>query len=164
MIEVHDNKVPFYVQQQVYNFVINSIFRIKGWEDRNDTDITKYDLHSNWTKQDIKDSGLYPYLEAIHSFDKFDKCMVNLTKPGDHYYTHCHGADEMVVLYYANLEWRDGWAGETMFYNDKRESTKSYDYVPGRIIKFDGTQPHSIRPQSFIGPQYRFTISTFFKV
>ena len=73
MIEVHDNKLPFYVQQQVYNFIINSMFRIKGWEDRNDTDIKKYDLHSNWTLEDIKGSGLYPYLEAIHSFDKFDK-------------------------------------------------------------------------------------------
>ena len=105
-------------------------------------------------------------METIPSadFSKWFKTTVTLTHAGDHYYTHCHGEDEMVILYYANLEWRDGWAGETMFYNDRRESIKSYDYVPGRIIKFDGKQPHSIRPQSFIGPQYRFTISTFFKV
>ena len=44
MIEVHDNRVPFYVQQHVYDFILNSNFRILGWEDRDD--IVKYDLHS----------------------------------------------------------------------------------------------------------------------
>ena len=39
----------------------------------------------------------------------------------------------------------------------------AYDYVPGRLLMFDGTEPHSIRPQSFSGPQYRFTVSVFFK-
>ena len=161
MIEVHDNKVPFYIQQYIYDFVLNSTFRIRGWEDRDD--IKKYDLHSSWTLEELKASKLYSYIEKLYPFDNFDKCIVNLTKPGDHYYTHTHGDDTMVVLYYVNLEWRDGWAGETMFYDDNRNSTNSYDYVPGRLLKFDGKQPHSIRPQSFIGPDYRFTISTFFK-
>lgn len=163
MIEIQDNKVPFYIQQHVYNFILNSTFRIKGWEDRDDVDIEKYDLHSPWSLEDLKASKLYPYINELYSFDKFDKCIVNLTKPGDHYYTHTHGEDTTVVLYYANLEWKDGWAGETMFYDDYRNSTKSYDYVPGRLLKFDGKQPHSIRPQSFIGPHYRFTVSTFFR-
>ena len=161
MIEVHDNKVPFYIQQYIYDFVLNSTFRIKGWEDRDD--IKKYDLHSSWTLDELKASKLYSYIEKLHPFDNFDKCIVNLTKPGDHYYTHTHGDDTMVVLYYVNLEWKDGWAGETMFYDDNRNPTNSYGYVPGRLLKFDGKQPHSIRPQSFIGPDYRFTISTFFK-
>ena len=65
-------------------------------------------------------------------------------------------------MYYANLEWRDEWHGETLFYDHNRVSTNAYQYTPGRILEFDGSLPHSIRPQSFIGPQYRFTVSTFF--
>ena len=46
MIKIHDNKVPFYIQQYVYNFILNSTFRIKGWEiDRDDIEIKKYDIH-----------------------------------------------------------------------------------------------------------------------
>ena len=163
MIEIHDNKVPFYNQQRIYNCVLNSNYQIKGWEDRDDIEIKKYDIHSRWSLADLKTSKLYDYIEKIQPFDKFDKCIVNLTKPSDHYFTHTHGEDTMVVLYYVNLEWKDGWAGETMFYDDNRIETKSFSYVPGRLLKFDGKQPHSIRPQSSIGPDYRFTISTFFK-
>ena len=43
------------------------------------------------------------------------------------------------------------------------EAKNAYEFTPGRIIIFNGTVPHSIRPQSFNAPQYRFTVSTFFK-
>ena len=161
MIKVFDNKVPYHVQSDVYNFIINSTFELKGWQDRND--IEKFDLHSKWSIDDIRNSKLYPYIDNIQSFDNFDYCMVNLTKPGDHYYTHTHGEGSNIVLYYANLEWQDGWAGETLFYDDQRNCKMAYDYVPGRLLMFDGTEPHSIRPQSFSGPQYRFKVSVFFK-
>lgn len=163
MIEVYDNTVPFHIQQHAYDFILNSHFKIKGWEDRDDTDLIKYDLHSRWSIDDLKAAKLFSFIEKINSFDTWQKCVVNLTKPGDHYYTHTHGEHSDVVLYYANLEWRDEWAGETMFYDDNRIPTKAYSYTPGRFIKFDGSIPHSIRPQSFIGPQYRFTITNFFR-
>ena len=35
-------------------------------------------------------------------------------------------------------------------------------YVPGRIILFDGTTPHAIRPQSSMAPKFRFSVSVFF--
>ena len=164
MIKVYDNIVPFHVQQFVYEFIVSSSFRIKGWEDRDDIEIEKSDLHSRWTLEDLKNSKLSSYINSVISNDDvFDKCIVNLTKPSDYYYTHTHGEDTSVVLYYANLEWRDGWAGETIFYDEQRVPTNAYEYTPGRLLKFSGDLPHSIRPQSFKAPQYRFTVSTFFK-
>jgi len=167
MIKTYDNTVPFNIQQIVYNTVLNSLFRIKGWEDRDDLDINGANLHSNWSLEDLKESRLFPYvynlvLEDDDSKD-FDKCIVNLTKPGDSYYTHTHGDDTTVVLYYVNLEWQDGWAGETLFYDDERNLMSAFEYTPGRILKFSGDTPHTIRPQSFKAPQYRFTISVFFR-
>jgi len=53
--------------------------------------------------------------------------------------------------------WREGWDGETII------DGKVYEYTPGRLIKMDGTQVHSMKPQSIIGPNFRFTIATFFE-
>jgi len=170
MIKIYDNTVPFNVQQIVYNRILHSLFRIKGWEDRHDLDMNKPDLHSNWSFEDLSESKLFPYIYKALNADGgstvvkgFDKCIVNLTKPGDYHYTHTHGDNTTVVLYYANLEWQDGWAGETLFYDDERNLMSACEYTPGRILKFSGDTPHTIRPQSFKAPQFRFTISVFFK-
>ena len=66
MIKVFDNKVPYHVQSDVYNFIINSTFELKGWQDRND--IEKFDLHSKWSIDDIRNSKLYPYIDNIQSY------------------------------------------------------------------------------------------------
>ena len=68
------------------------------------------------------------------------------------------------VLYYINLDWRDGWHGETLFYNPNNLKEIIYTslYIPGRIILFDGSIPHAIRPQSIKAPKFRFTLSLFF--
>jgi len=163
-IKIYDNSVPFCIRQRIYKFIINSTFMIQGWDDSDDLEIKKSDLHSNFSLEDLKNCNLYPYISKIHSFDNFDKCVVNLTKPGDYHYTHTHGEKTTVILYYANLEWRDSWAGETIFYDNYKNNIAAYEYTPGRLLKFNGISPHSIRPQSFNGPQYRFTVSTFFKV
>ena len=160
MIKIHDNKVPFHVQEHAFNFTLSSNFRL-GWKDR--YEMQKMEIHSVWSLDDLKNSMLYPYIEDLISFDRWEKCIVNLTKAGDHYYAHAHGDNSRVILYYANLEWHDEWGGETVFYDHNKIITNSYQFVPGRLLEFDGSLPHSIRPQSFIGPQYRLTISNFFK-
>ena len=68
-------------------------------------------------------------------------------------------------MYYVNLDWEDGWYGETMFYNpnDLDEIVFTSAYKPGRIILFDGNIPHAIRPQSIKGPKYRMTLTVLFE-
>ena len=160
MIKIHDNKVPFHVQEHAFNFTLNSNFRL-GWKDR--YEMQKLDIHSVWSLDDLKNSMLYSYIEDLISFDKWDKCIVNLTKAGDHYYTHAHGDNSRVILYYANLEWRDEWGGETVFYEkDMKSVLKCNPYVSNRAVIFDGSIPHTIKAQNIIGPSYRFTMSLFF--
>ena len=45
---------------------------------------------------------------------------------------------------------------------DKKDIIYTSPYTPGRIIVFDATIPHAIRPQSVIGPKFRFTLASFF--
>ena len=75
------------------------------------------------------------------------------------------GENLIGALYYVNLNWEDGFYGETFFYNSKDLSKIEFAsvYKPGRIILFDGHIPHAIRPQSIKGPKFRFTLSVFLR-
>jgi hypothetical protein len=67
------------------------------------------------------------------------------------------------VLYYVNLEWQDGWHGETLFYDESLKNIVfASPYIPGRIVVFDGSIPHTIRPQSYIASHYRFTFALIY--
>ena len=81
----------------------------------------------------------------------------------DVHYIHHHESDQ-VALYYVNMDWNDGWYGETIFYDefDQNKIGFTTPYIPGRIILFDGVIPHAIRPQSVEGPKFRITISLFY--
>ena len=166
-IEIFDNEVPFDDMQNIYEYVINSNFRL-GWEDRYDKHVSN--IHSAYTKEEAETSLLLKNLRKVSekskfkiNIDNFDKCIVNLSKCGDYHFNHTHKG-LMVLLYYVNLEWKDGYAGETLFYDDSLVNAESVvSFVPGRIVIFDGTIPHTIRPQSTYGPDYRFTISCFIR-
>ena len=126
-----------------------------GWGDRDDISQERLNIYSLWSLDDLKRSGLDAYVENIQSFDKYKRTVVNLTKPCDYHYKHTHH-ESTIVLYYVNLVWREGWDGETII------NGKVYEYTPGRLIKMDGTQVDSIKAQSIIGPNFRFTIAMFF--
>lgn len=169
--QVFDDLVPFVKQQHIYDFCINSSYALKGWNDRLDLHITKHDLHSRWNLDDLIRSGLYEHvLQALDkantgfTSEDFEHTTVNIVRKDDYYYSHTHGKDCLVVLYYANLEWHQEWAGETIFFDKQnKEAVAVNSFKPGRIIVFDGNAPHSIRPQSIVAPDYRFTIGTFFR-
>ena len=154
MIEVYDNLVPFHIQQKIYYMTVKSHYEL-GWGDRDDISQERLNIYSLWSLDDLKRSGLDAYVENIQSFDKYKRTVVNLTKPCDYHYKHTHH-ESTIVLYYVNLVWREGWDGETII------NGKVYEYTRGRLIKMDGTQVQSIKPQSIIGPNFRFTIAMFF--
>ena len=163
-IEIFDNEVSFVDMQSIYDYVRNSNYTL-GWEDR---DGTPLNIHSAYTKNEVILSELFKHLKNVSKkselkfdIDNFSECVVNLSKCGDYNFNHTHKG-KIVLLYYVNLEWKDGFAGETIFYDDSLiNATSVISFVPGRIVIFDGETPHTIRPQSTYGPDYRFTISYF---
>lgn len=171
MIETFDNVIPWMERQEIYKFVISSKYEIKGWEDRDDLEIAKFDLHSKWSLEDLNNSGLKPHIESVLNMSKHDFTFndyrftsVNLTRKGDYGYVHAHGEDTLIVLYYVNLQWKEEWAGETLFFDPYTQEAKyASSFKPGRFLTFDGTVPHAIRCQSTIGPDYRFTITNVFE-
>ena len=165
-IEIFDNQIPFAQQHFIYNYVKKSTYKL-GWSDRED-DIQVDNIHSSYTLDEFKTTGLFDVYKRLSeksdlkpNVNNYQKCIVNLSKCGDYNFCHTH-KNEIVFLYYVNLEWRDGYAGETIFYdNNLQDASFVCSFVPGRILIFDGEIPHTIRPQSTYGPNYRFTISYF---
>ena len=168
-IAVFDKRVNYFDQQQIFAFAINSRLGL-GWNDVDEPEKYEKNLHSRWNEDDCESSSiLRPIRKCINETSwftkkKFDSAVLNLIRPSDVHYIHCH-ADSQVALYYINLEWKDGWHGETIFYdnNDQNSIVFTSPYVAGRIILFDGSIPHTIRPQSIRAPKYRLTLSCFFK-
>jgi len=70
----------------------------------------------------------------------------------------------LTLLYYANRNWNCDWGGETIFYDDSRKNIRFVSpFIPGRLIIFDSSIPHSAKSQNFNGPSYRFTLASKFK-
>ena len=90
-------------------------------------------------------------------------CVVNLSCPGQTHIEHTHNNID-VILYYVNPVWKRSWSGETLFYSENgAELERAVEYIPNRLIFFNGEHPHTIRPASFEATFYRFTISLFFE-
>jgi len=168
-LSIFDNRVPFDIAQIIWDGSTNLPFKL-GWGDSYEPEKWDLNAHSNLKISHLTSSGILPYFEKCidetkwFTKNKLSKIILNLVRPDDVHFIHSH-QDMQVLLYYVNLEWRDGWYGETIFYDscDLDKIIFTSIYKPGRIILFDGSIPHAIRPQSIKAPKYRFSLSLFFE-
>ena len=166
IIQVYDNLFDFNYQSKIYNCVKTSFFKI-GWTDSNEFGKNYEFIHSNYSKEDIDALEFFKKLENTPIIDyiknlEHTHTKINLSTPSDANFIHAHD-HKLAILYYVNLDWQDGWHGETIFYDEYgKDIIFASPYTPGRIIVFDAAIPHTIRPQSIIGPKFRFTMSSFF--
>lgn len=76
---------------------------------------------------------------------------------------HFASGSGKTILYYVNYNWNQNWAGETFFYNDDCSEVEFISpFVPGRMLIFDSSIPHSAKQQTFDAPPYRFTLALKF--
>lgn len=167
-IEIYDDIFSLQFKLNAYDFVKKSLFRL-GWDDSTVPERKSHDLHlhSEYSREDLERLGIIRELEGSPLLDslagyEIKRTVVNLTLPCSTFYIH-HHPQSKILLYYVNIEWKDGWHGETMFYSDSlKEVEYCSPFTPGRIILFDGKCPHALRPQSFTAPQLRFTLAVIF--
>ena len=163
-IKVYDDLFDLVQRQHLYSFVTNSNFVI-GWADGAilENRQNKF-LHSIYNNNDINNFKILEYLNGTELGEelkqyKVNQAIVNLSMPSDYNYVHAHQQDK-VLLYYVNLEWEDGWHGETLFFDEScKDVVFASPYTAGRFILFDASIPHTIRPQSIIASKYRFTFA-----
>lgn len=90
------------------------------------------------------------------------RAYVNCSIYGDGYYTHrdCPVEEQHVTaLYYANLEWRPDWGGETIYYNDQEEAELVVMPRPGRLVIARGAVLHRGNVPTRICYEERYTLA-----
>ena len=165
-VNVYDNVLSLHKQQNLFSFCQHSKYSIVGWNDLIST--TESYIHSSWSKEDLENSKFFDTKNTKKilsdnklSIDKFSRCEVNVDTLSDSHWPHTH--DETVVLYYLNMEWQNGWGGETLFYDeDNKEIIYGSRFTPNRVVVFDGSIPHNIKHQNRIADKYRMSLSVFF--
>lgn len=163
-LTVYDNVLDLEYRSQIYNFAQESLFQI-GWADGSIVENKQHRfLHSVYSDADVDRLGIVQRLEQTPVGQEMKghrrtKCILNLSTPADANFVHSHPEDK-VILYYVNLEWRDGWHGETLFFDEScKDIVYASPYTPGRVIAFDAKIPHTIRPQSHLASFFRFTLA-----
>jgi len=163
MIEIYDNILPEHVRSDIYLLAITANYQI-GWDDTSVFEHRQYPcLHHSLTKNEWAQLNLINEIQNHEIRNKLNKlsfvsATINLAVPSSVQFPHSH-SEKLVLLYYINMEWKNEYYGETLFYDDySNEIIQSCKFTPGRIVLFDGKTPHAIRPASHIAPQYRFTL------
>ena len=160
-LSVFDNILPYDKKDDMWEHCLKANYKL-GWADTEQPEKYELNVNSRWTKEELETTQVLPYFKnCIEETDWFTKknlfrVVLNLVRSNDVHYVH-HHKDQQILLYYVNLDWIDGWYGETLFYNPKNLKEILYTslYQPGRIVLFDGSIPHAIRPQSIKGPKFR---------
>ena len=163
-LRVYDNMFDFQYRQLLYHYMQSSLFRI-GWSDGITPEKRGSQfLHSVHSVEDLKSVGFMERLEQTSVGPELvgyslTKAVLNLSTAADVNFIHAHSEDK-VILYYVNLDWQDGWHGETLFFDEASKNIMfASPYTPGRIIAFDAKIPHTIRPQSHLATFYRMTFA-----
>ena len=168
MIKIYDTAFSAIYVEKVFNMIVESNYRL-GWKDNVSLEHAhNVTLHSKYSVEDVAALGILEELKnhdvgGLVNLDKLKVCVINLTSPGQTHIEHTHPGED-VILYYASPTWNRWWAGETLFYSDDGvEIEKAIEYIPNRLIFFNGWHPHTIRPPSFEATFYRFTITLIFQ-
>ena len=169
-IETFDDVFSYHYRLFLYNFCVRSAYRL-GWEDTNEIENGNHKyFFCSWNQEDIQKTNFINEIckqnkiKQIVETHNLNKVVVNLSYPNAVYFAHTHN-EEKVLLYYVNIQWKQEWAGETLFFDESgKEIIYASPYIPNRILIFDGKMPHTIRPQSSAAPHFRFTLSTFWSL
>lgn len=166
-LRVYDDVFDMEYRHNLYTFAQKSLYRI-GWADGPIVENKKHQfLHAFYSPEDLERIGLVEKVKSTPVAQELDgfnlvRCVMNLSTPADANFVHAHPEDK-VLLYYVNLEWRDGWHGETLFYDEAgKEVVFASSYTPNRLIAFDAKIPHTIRPQSHLAAFYRLTLAMIY--
>jgi len=91
--------------------------------------------------------GLRQTVERLFPNERFtdQRAYVNCSVYGDAYYLHRDCAlfeGHVTALYYANLEWKPDWGGETIYFNDDEDAECVISPRPGRLVIARGAILH----------------------
>jgi hypothetical protein len=171
-VHIFDNVFDSHYTQKFYTFIINSYFKIN----MNDSNSMEYSQNktfgAGFSKGDIDRMGIIRALpknikEKFNiNIDSMQRALVNAISQNGSFHPHDDAGDytKWSFLYYANLKWDLEWGADTLFLNNDRKNISNIvQCKPNRVVVFDASIPHLIRPSTIDAPTYRFSLNMTFK-
>jgi hypothetical protein len=169
-IWIFDNIFDFSKRTELYTYATSSLFKIDG-SDNGLLELKDHlSLVSVYSPADVHRMGMFDFMpdevkkEFNISLDTMSHAMINLCTPADRFHTHVDNYGKgLTMVYYLNMNWDVEWGGDTLFLDETgKEVQYTSQYRPGRMILFDSSIPHLIRPSTVLAPHFRLSFAAKF--
>lgn len=169
-IDIYDDWLPATDKLHIFKFLINS-FYVPKRAPFSDSAQSIGTLEASYGLRDMLRLRIFEN-EFILNYIKENNLRIYrsyavLVTASDTYMYHVDSDIEgtPTALYYANLEWKPEWEGETHFSDEKmQEVLFTSSFVPGRLVIFDGTIPHKSSQPAIGSSGYRFALAIKFAI
>jgi hypothetical protein len=167
---IFDNIFDLAKRTELYTYAISSLFKIDG----SDNGLLEFKDHlsmvSVYNETDVHRMGIFNFIpqnikeEFNINLDTMSHAMINLCTPSDRFHTHVDNYGKgLTMVYYLNMNWNPEWGGDTLFLNESGEEIQYLSqFKPGRLVLFDSSIPHLIRPSTVLAPHFRFSFAAKF--
>lgn len=171
-IFVYDNVLGFTNRQTLLSFLSNSFFKPVGIDNPDENFKNHTSMMSSFNKEDVKTCKFLDYLsEEINkehqvSIESLENCNVNMVTPSDRFHVHADssGGAKITLMYYPTSNWDVEFGGDTIFLDSTGKDIEFYcQYKTDRLVIFDSSIPHVIRPSTWLAPYYRLSLALKFK-
>ena len=135
--------------QEFYEFCYRSKYTIGGTDRLGDKARPHQYLTSAYSEEDMDNMNFLPRIRDQKLVDLIGdreplRSFVNLTIPQNVFFSHAHMGEDTLV-YYANLDWEQEWAGETIIYEENGVDIKTcIPYKPGQVLWMEADSPHAV--------------------
>lgn len=162
-VHIFDEVFDFATRDKIYQYVTNSLYKVGEFDGSLLENRKTSTLISTYNLGDVEALGLNklpPEISKILDGYIPHRAYVNLCRPDDSFHIHTdHSTKMWTLLYYVNLDWHIEWGGDTVLLKEDMTIDYVSQYTPGRVLLFDGTIPHLIRPSTRLAPENRFTLA-----
>ena len=171
-IYVYDNILGFSNRQSLLRFLSISSFKPVGIDGPDENVRHHTSMMSSFSKSDVQNCKFLDYIpeevreEHLISIDNLENCNVNLITPSDRFYVHTDssGGSKKTLLYYPTPNWNVEFGGDSIFLDSNGKDIEFYcQYKTDRLVIFDSSIPHMVRPSTWLAPYYRLSLALKFK-
>lgn len=161
-IHIFDDVFGYADRTRFYQFITNSLYRVGEYDGVILENHKTSTLTSKYSDGDVRAMGFSLPDEITKIVDLSDwkpaAAYANLCRPDDSFHIHTdHHGPMWTMLYYVNLDWHIEWGGDTYFLKEDLTIDYVSQFKPGRVVLFDGSIPHLMRPSTRLAPENRFS-------
>lgn len=169
-VKYYDNVLTMDDRHRIFDYCMGEQYAL-GWKDDTYTPEVFFHKHITGTAVEDQLDGYFrnAFREDIEGY-KLVQTIINCGVPGavnrphrDQWALSPPGSKLVTCLYMVNMNWDMAWGGELKFWDDHSTDVRAVsNYIPGRVIAFDGALNHCAATYAYRADYFRFTIASWY--